>query len=84
MLYLAWFDAPDADTAALAGEFGGFPLASGLMLLVSDVTRSRVYHSVKWALPPDTPLLVAPLADVPKFKKMTPGTQTWLRETAER
>ena len=53
--------------------------APGLLLVDSDDTLSRVFHEIKWALPDDAALFVAPLADVPKLRGLTPGTLSWLR-----
>lgn len=53
-------------------------LAPGLYLTESERTRSQVYHAIKWRLNPGK-LLVAPLADDPKFKGMAPGVLSWLR-----
>ena len=53
-------------------------LAPGLYLTESSRTRSQVYHAIKWRLQP-TRLLVAPLADDPKFMGMKPGVLKWLR-----
>ncbi len=53
-------------------------LADDLFLLRSAQSRSKVYHSVKWASRPEA-LLVAPLADDPKFKGMEAGALKWLR-----
>jgi hypothetical protein len=54
-------------------------LADGLYLVVSALTRSRLYHRIKRQLPPDTAFLVAPLADAPKFKGMSRGALTFAR-----
>ncbi|HEY4530306.1 MAG TPA: hypothetical protein VIG97_08255 [Luteimonas sp.] len=53
-------------------------LAPGLYLTESSRTRSQVYHAIKWRLQPQR-LLVAPLADDPKFMGMKPGVLKWLR-----
>lgn len=53
-------------------------LAPRLYLTESTRTRSQVYHAIKWRLNPGK-LLVAPLADDPKFKDMAPGVLSWLR-----
>lgn len=53
-------------------------LAPGLYLTESTRTRSQVYHALKWRLQPRR-LLVAPLADDPKFMGMEPGVLKWLR-----
>lgn len=55
-------------------------LADGLYLVVSALSRSRLYHRIKRQLPPDTAFLVAPLADAPKFKGMARGALTFTRE----
>lgn len=48
-------------------------LGDGLYLIRTDQTRSQLYHSVKRRHAPRQ-LLVAPLADLPKFKGMRPGS----------
>ncbi|MEN1942040.1 hypothetical protein WCE41_13335 [Luteimonas sp. MJ246] len=53
-------------------------LVPGLYLIESVRTRSQVYHAIKWRFDPQR-LLVAPLADDPKFKGMRPGVLSWLR-----
>ena len=53
-------------------------LAPGLYLTESARTRSQVYHAIKRRFSPRR-LLVAPLADDPKFKGMAPGALAWLR-----
>jgi hypothetical protein len=45
----------------------------------SERTLSRLYHAIKYQLPPDTALMVAPLAEAPKFKGMAEGALKWLR-----
>jgi hypothetical protein len=54
-------------------------LAPGLYLVVSALTRSRLYHRIKRQLPPETAFLVAPLADAPKFKGMSRGALSFTR-----
>ena len=53
-------------------------LAPGLYLTESGRSRSQLYHAIKWRFEPGR-LLVAPLADEPKFKGMRPGALAWLR-----
>lgn len=53
-------------------------LTRGLYLTESAHTRSQVYHALKRRFAPRR-LLVAPLADDPKFKGMRPGVLAWLR-----
>ena len=82
-LYLLWFD-PAADVPEPLNLHGdGHPLADGLWLVRSDLTRSKLYHRIKWQLPDRAALLAAPLADArdgwPKFKEMEAGALAWLR-----
>ncbi|MFC4787284.1 hypothetical protein ACT8ZV_22600 [Nocardioides sp. MAHUQ-72] len=78
-VYLAWTSAPVPDD--LAGPWEEVRRAApGLLLVESGDTLSRVYHELKWSLPDEGPLLVAPLAARPKLKGLEPGTQTWLRD----
>ena len=83
-LYLIWYD-PGADLAEPLDLHGdGHPLADGLWLVRSALTRSKLYHRIKWQLPEDTALACAPLQDAPqgwpKFKGMEAGTLAWLRD----
>ncbi len=55
-------------------------VADDLCFVVSDDSLSRVYHEIKWSLPEDAALLVAPLAGRPKLKHLPAGTTTWLRD----
>ncbi len=78
-VYLAWTDAEVPDD--LPGPWQEVRRAApGLLLVESTDTLSRVYHELKWSLPDDNPLLVAPLAERPKLKGLAQGTQTWLRD----
>lgn len=56
-------------------------LSEGLYLVASARTRSQRDHAVKRRCRP-TRLLVAPLAEAPKFKGMAPGALAWLRARA--
>jgi hypothetical protein len=78
-LYLVWHDPDRSIEPELAMALDSFELKPGLVLVDSALTRSRLYHRIKWALPSGTALLVAPLADAPKFKKMDAGALSWLR-----
>lgn len=70
--YLAYF--PDtADPDELEVEGAVFALDARIWLIETKLTRSRLYHQLKWRLPVGAALLVAPLADAPKFKGMAPG-----------
>ncbi|MCL2542817.1 MAG: hypothetical protein FWE71_10225 [Nocardioidaceae bacterium] len=78
-VFLAWTAAPLPD--APPGPWLELrTVADGLALIESDETLSRVYHELKWSLPPDTPLMVAPLDSRPKLKGLAAGTATWLRD----
>ncbi|MTV26241.1 hypothetical protein FTX61_12590 [Nitriliruptoraceae bacterium ZYF776] len=84
MLFLAHLDGHElpADTPGPWVEL--YPLRPGLTFVESDQTRSVVYHALKAELPADTPLLVAELHEVPKFKGMAPGALAWARARAPR
>ena len=74
-LYLIWHDAAESELALGEPHHAFRP---NLILARSERSRSRLYHAVKRQLPDDTALLVAPLADAPKFKGMSPGSLKWL------
>lgn len=78
MLYVVWVGTEQAlELDDLVGPQQ--QLATGLTLVESKLTRSRLYHLVKWSLPEGTPLLVAAVDGEPKFKGMAPGSLAWLR-----
>lgn len=77
-VYLAW-------TAAAPESLDGpwtevRQVAPGLLLLESTESLSPVYHALKWSLPDDAALIVAPVDHTPKSRGMAPGTTTWLRD----
>lgn len=74
VLYLVHLE-PAPDTAASADAV---LLAPGLYLVETTMSRSRLYHAWKRRHTPQR-LLVAPLADAPKFKGMAPGALAWVR-----
>lgn len=77
-VYLAWI--PDLDDERLPGPWSELRrVAPALWLVESKDTLSRVFHELKWALPDDAPLLVAPVAATPKLRSVAPGTLSWLR-----
>jgi hypothetical protein len=77
-VFLGWTAAPVP--ADLVGPWTELHVAApGLVLIDSTDTLSRVYHELKWSLPADAALIVAPLAGVPKLKGLAPGTLSWLR-----
>lgn len=82
-LYLLWIDPAVEVPRAFDLHGDGHPLAGGLWLVRSGLTRSRLYHRIKWQLPAGAALLLAPLADTregwPKFKGMEAGALAWLR-----
>lgn len=90
-LYLLWHDpdvvrmlADGGDGAALDLHGDGHPLAPGLWLVRSELTRSKLYHRIKRQLHEGTALACAPLADTPagwpKFKGMEAGALAWLKQ----
>lgn len=79
---LAWLGDPEQVDVVMAAPGPWrevIEVGSGLMVLESDESLSRVYHEVKWLLPDGCPLLVAPLAERPKARGVTSGTVSWLR-----
>jgi hypothetical protein len=78
-LFLVWHDEEAAIAPELALALDRFELRPGLSLVDSDLRLSRLYHRIKWALPPGAALLVAPLGSAPKFKRMEQGALKWLR-----
>ena len=78
-LYLLFFD-PDYGPKDLDFCGDGIRLRDGLYLIQSELTRSKLYHRIKWQLKDGAALLVAPLADDPKFKGMEAGSLKWLRD----
>lgn len=83
MLYLAHLDGHEL-AADVAGPWREVrPLRPGLVFVDSDQTRSVVYHALKAELPRDTPLLVAELHEIPKFKGMAPGALAWARSLGD-
>lgn len=83
-LYLLGHDPAAEPTASLDLHGDAHPLAAGLWLVRSELTRSKLYHLIKWQLPEGTALLCAPLADTPKgwpkFKGMEAGALAWLKD----
>jgi hypothetical protein len=83
-LYLLWHDPAARPPAPLDLHGDAQPLAAGLWLVRSELTRSKLYHRIKWQLPEGTPLLCAPLTDDPagwpKFKGLEAGVGAWLRD----
>jgi hypothetical protein len=77
-IYVAWTD--EAVEATTPGPWRELHVAApGLVFIDSADTLSRVYHELKWSLPDGAALLVVPAAAAPKFKRLAPGSLTWLR-----
>jgi hypothetical protein len=77
-VFLGWTS--EAVEPGLTGPWGELRMAApGLVLIDSAESLSRVYHELKWSLPPDTALIVAPIQALPKLKGLAPGTLSWLR-----
>jgi hypothetical protein len=82
-LFLVWHDEDKAIADELRLALDRFELRPGLILVDSALELSPLYHKIKWALPPGSPLLVAPLDSAPKFKRMEEGALKWLREHSD-
>lgn len=81
VLYIVYIEAGTATGAMGASDL--VELAPGLFLVETGQTRSQLYHQIKRRFAPEA-LLVAPLADAPKFKGMAAGALKWLRERERR
>ena len=79
MIHLAYLDGCELDDASEGPWIELRVLRPGLVLVHSEQSRSRVYHALKDHLPAGTPLLVAELTRVPKFKGMDAGALAWAR-----
>jgi hypothetical protein len=79
-LFLVWHDEESVIAPDLRLALDRFELRPGLILVDSELELSLLYHRIKWALPPGSPLVVAPLSAAPKFKSMEKGALRWLRE----
>ena len=82
-VFLAYFDCAGADIEGAETAAPTCRLRDGLYLVQTDETRSKIYHRIKRHLAPDAGLLMAPLADAPKFKGMEPGALKWVRAVFE-
>lgn len=82
-LFLVYVDVAAPSDQPLHFPGDAFTLADTLFLVRSDLTRSGLYHQIKRRLPTDAALLVAPLADAPKFKRLHRGAVKWLRESSD-
>ncbi|WP_122465663.1 hypothetical protein [Brevundimonas lutea] len=69
----------DADAEIVFPATRTCVLAPGLHLVVSALDRSRLHHRIKRQLPADAALLVAPLAEAPKFRNMSRGVLKFTR-----
>jgi hypothetical protein len=80
VIYLGYLDGHDLGPEVAGPWIELLALRPGLVLVDSPESRSRVYHALKDHLPEGTPLLVAELDEVPKFKGMAEGALTWSRD----
>lgn len=78
-LYLVWHESAGEIEPELLNALDHIELQPGLLLVETELSRSKLYHQVKWALPKGTALLAAPLGDAPKFKGMEDGALKWVR-----
>jgi hypothetical protein len=79
-LFLVWHEEARSIDEELTSRLDRFELRPGLMIISSDNPLSELYHQIKWALPPATALIVAPLANAPKMKSVNRGALRWLRQ----
>lgn len=75
-LYIVYFAGAQAPVETDSPDI--YRLDEGVYLVQTDQTRSQLYHAIKRRTHPEK-LLVAPLADDPKFKGMEEGALKWLR-----
>lgn len=78
-IYLVRCTDIDRASAHLGDRAEVVALEPGLGLASTDLTRSRLYHEVKWSQAEGSPTLVARLVEAPKFAHMAPGTTAWVR-----
>ena len=78
-LYLLVIPDTESIPDRLSFHGDGKRLAEGLYVIQSSLSRSKLYHRIKWQLPDATALLVARLDGSPKFKGMAKGALAWLR-----
>jgi len=78
-LYLLVVRDPEDVPEDLELHGDGRRFSPGVYCTSSELTRSQLYHRIKWQLPDDAGLLVAPLRDGPKFKGQDAGALAWLR-----
>lgn len=79
VLYLAWEESQSVEADAVGPWEAVLVLRPGLLVIDSEVGRSPVYHALKDLLPPETPLVVAPVDGLPKLSRMPAGSTRWLR-----
>ena len=80
---LAWLGDPAQASTVIAAPGPWTEMIEagpGLLVVESDDTVSRVYHEIKWLLPDDCALMVAPVGRRPKARGLTEGTVSWLRD----
>ena len=79
---LVWLGDPDQAVTVIrsVGPWREvFEAGPGLLVIETDQTVSRVFHEIKWLLPADCSLLVAPVDRRPKARGVFAGTVSWLR-----
>ena len=81
-MYMAFCDIEDGQDPEMDFVERVCALRSGLYLIDTEMTQSKLYHAIKRKLPKDTALVVAELAHAPKFKGMSAGALKWVRASA--
>ncbi|WP_417669701.1 hypothetical protein [Roseibium sp.] len=62
-----------------AGALAHCWLDGEMALVITDKSRSKIYHAIKRQLGSNGALLIAPLSGAPKFKGMAAGSTKWAR-----
>jgi hypothetical protein len=84
VVYVAWDESATVDARTEGPWSDLVVLRPGLLLIATEAERSELYHGLKHLLPPETPLMVAPLADDPKMSRLAAGSTAWVRGLSRR
>lgn len=79
-VFLVHADLPIDALRAIPDVDDAHELTGDLTLVATSLTRSRLYHLVKWEGPSGAPVVVAPLSEPPKVTGVAPGAVAWLRD----
>lgn len=79
-VFLVHGELPSDSIRSIPGVEEVQELTSTVALVLTSLSRSRLYHEVKWAGPDEAPVVVAELRSQPKATRVAPGAVTWMRE----